>query len=101
METWEEYREELEKYREELENDNFEVEQDVLDLEEKIERAIDGYDEERSEGQYSKLLKELKSLKREFDFYDQEGELDMMFPNRHDEDFDEDSMSYDSVFGDD
>jgi len=22
-----------------------------------------------------------------------------MFPNRHDDDFDEDSMSYDSVFG--
>lgn len=27
--------------------------------------------------------------------------LDMMFPDRHDEDFDEDSMSYDSVFGGD
>jgi hypothetical protein len=25
--------------------------------------------------------------------------LDMMFPDRHDDDFDEDSMSYDSVFG--
>ena len=27
--------------------------------------------------------------------------LDMMFPNRYDDDFDEDSMSYDSVFRDD
>jgi len=33
--------------------------------------------------------------------YDEDAELDMMFPNRHDENFDEDSMSYDSVFGDD
>ena len=101
MEIYEKYREELEKYREELENDNFEIEHDVLELQEKIEREIDGYEDERSNGQYSKLLLELKSLKKEFDFYDQEGELDMMFPNRHDEDFDDDSMSYDSVFGDD
>lgn len=33
--------------------------------------------------------------------YDEEGELDMMFPDRHDDNFDEDSMSWDSVFGDD
>ncbi|WP_313032027.1 hypothetical protein [Soonwooa sp.] len=35
------------------------------------------------------------------DGYDEESELDMMFPDRHDDDFDEDSMSWDSVFGDD
>lgn len=33
--------------------------------------------------------------------YDPEAELDIMFPDRHDDDFDEDSMSYDSVFGGD
>ena len=33
--------------------------------------------------------------------FDPEKELDIMFPNRHDEDFDEDSMNYDSIFGKD
>ena len=38
----------------------------------------------------------------EFDYeYDEDAILDMMFPDRHDEDFDEDNMSWDSVFGDD
>lgn len=31
----------------------------------------------------------------------EEDTLDDMFPDRHDPDFDEDSMSHDSVFGDD
>ena len=35
------------------------------------------------------------------DFYDAEGERDMLYPNRHDEDFDEDSMSASSFYGDD
>jgi hypothetical protein len=43
----------------------------------------------------------IKNLKGESDFYDEDAELDSMFPDRHDEDFDEDSMSYDSVFGSD
>ena len=43
----------------------------------------------------------IKNLKGENDFYDEEAELDNMSPDRHDEDFDEDSMSYDSVFGSD
>lgn len=50
---------------------------------------------------YSSMLRKLKELKKEYDFFDEEAELDMMFPDRHDDDFDEDSMSYDSVFGDD
>ena len=51
--------------------------------------------------EYNQLLKEIKDFKEYFDFYDADGELDMLFPDRHDDDFDEDSMSYDSVFGDD
>lgn len=43
----------------------------------------------------------IKNLKGENDFYDEDAEIDTMFPNRHDDDFDEDSMSYDSVFGSD
>ena len=100
METWEFYQEQLDHYREELENDNYDVEQDVVDLEENLKREIEMSFEE-NDAPYRKVLKAVKALKREFDFYDQEGELDMMFPDRHDDDFDEDSMSYDSVFGDD
>lgn len=35
----------------------------------------------------------------EKDIEDQDGELDMMFPNRYDYDFDEDSINGDSIFG--
>ncbi|MGB3103669.1 hypothetical protein [Sphingobacterium siyangense] len=35
----------------------------------------------------------------EKDIEDQDGELDMMFPNRYDDDFDEDSINGDSIFG--
>ena len=44
---------------------------------------------------------QFNQIKKENDFYDKETELDYMFPDRHDSDFDEDSMSYDSVFGGD
>ena len=98
METWEFYQEQLDRFREELENDNYEVEQDVVDLEENLQREIEMSFEEEDAEPYRKVLKDLKALKREFDFYDQEGELDMMFPNRHDEGFDEDSMN---IFGND
>ena len=98
METWEFYQEQLDQYREALENDNYEIEQDVVDLEMKLEEEIQQCFEEEDAEPYKKVLRELKALKREFDFYDEEGELDMMFPNRHDEDFDEDSMN---VFGND
>jgi len=50
---------------------------------------------------FESLQKRVNNIKKEYDFYDAEGELDMMFPERHDEDFDEDSMSFDSVFGGD
>ncbi len=35
----------------------------------------------------------------EKDLEDQDGELDIMFPNRYDDDFDEDSINGDSIFG--
>jgi hypothetical protein len=50
---------------------------------------------------FERLQKSINRIKKENDFYDAEAELDRMFPDRHDEDFDEDSMSYDSVFGGD
>ena len=44
------------------------------------------------------LVDELKSTKREYGFYVEEDELDNMFPDRHDEDFDEDDINYDNIF---
>lgn len=48
---------------------------------------------------YGKFIKDKKE--KEEEEFDPEAELDYMFPNRHDDDFDEDSMSHDSVFGED
>lgn len=98
MENYKNYKEQLGKFREELENGNYDIEQDVIDLQSKIEDAIEESFDDDEASPYIKLLKELKAVKKEFDFYDEEGELDMMFPNRHDDDFDEDSMN---IYGND
>ncbi len=94
------YAQRLEIITEHLHNGDDEFEEKLLELEEEIKIAMRESFEEEEEAGLSGLLAEIKSTKEEFDFYDEEGELDMMFPDRHDEDFDEDSMSYDSVFGD-
>ena len=101
MDAPEFYQEELDRFREELENENYDVEQGVLDLEMQLNEEIQlRYDAEEA-APYEKVLRELKTLKEEFNFYDEEGELVMMFPDRHDDDFDEDRMSASSFFGDD
>jgi hypothetical protein len=46
------------------------------------------------------LLIKILAMKTEFDVYDEEAELDRMFPDRNEEGFDDDSMSFNSVFGD-
>ncbi|QNM84586.1 hypothetical protein H9W90_10295 [Polaribacter pectinis] len=74
-------------------------EQLVYDLEEEIQNAHREAYEDSDLMALDKLNKKLKAFKRDNDFYDAEGELDRMFPDRHDEGFDEDSMNYDSVFG--
>ncbi|MDD7914106.1 hypothetical protein H9I45_00840 [Polaribacter haliotis] len=48
-----------------------------------------------------KLVIEIKRFIKKTQPFDKEEILDYMFPNRHDDDFDEDSMNYDSVFGKD
>ncbi len=86
---------------EELENDNFEVEQEVFDLEQQVKEELEiNYWNEQEQQLFKELLKNINSLKKEFDFYDEETELDNMFLDRHDADFDEDSISPNSVFGD-
>lgn len=102
--------ESYENIYEELSNQNYEAEEKVYDLEEKIEELMDEYsfqddylftDEPREWNTLNKLKCNVKKMKREFDFYDEQAELDRMFPNRHDEDFDEDDMGFRNVFGDD
>ena len=109
MNSLTEFAERYKKLRLELENDNSEVEQDVNDLENDIQYALDFATENNEEISHAKeefikglqgLLKKVQKLKKKFDFYDEEAELDRMFPNRDDDDFDEDSMSYNSVVGD-
>lgn len=100
METYDRLHETYLRLYEELENDNFDVEQDVLDLEQEAIDALD-YTVDKEHQKISQLLLKIKSMKEEFVFYNEESELDMMFPDRHDDDFDEDSMSYESVFGHD
>jgi hypothetical protein len=68
-------------------------EQLVYDLDEEIQDAYDEFYEEKEINQLNKLNKEFKVFKREYNFYDEEAELDRMFPDRHEEGFDEDSMS--------
>jgi septation ring formation regulator EzrA len=81
---------EIEDQIDDIESD--ELEERVLDLEEEINAAIEQCFEEEVEA-YKKLQKRVKAIKKEHDFYDEEAELDMMFPDRHDEDFDPDSIS--------
>lgn len=96
----EELNEKFEKLYEEFENGNYEAEQEVYDLEQEIEDEL-SIARGKEQQELKALQKKINSMKGEFDFYDEEAELDNMFPNRHDEDFDEDSMNYDSVFGED
>lgn len=77
-----------------------ELEEEVYEIEREISEYI-GVSRDSQASQLQRLQKKVTQIKRDNDFYDQEAELDMMFPNRHDDDFDEDSMSYDSVFGGD
>lgn len=92
-----------------VEKQEGDYEQEVHDLEELIHEELEmlesfdnpNPEEEKEIKGLKKLLKKIKDFKKENEFYDAEAELDNMFPNRHDPDFDQDSMSYDSVFGDD
>ncbi len=92
-----------------LEKDDFDFndfQSKVCDIEREVVDAIEMGEAMGTRGEtpipkLRGLLKLIKQIKVDYDFYDEEGELDMMFPNRHDEDFDEDSMSYESVFGKD
>lgn len=90
----------FEQIKEAIENGD-DDEQIVYDFETKLQEAYGYGFEENEVYQLEKLQKQVKAYKRQNGFYDEETELDRMFPDRHEEGFDEDSMSWDSVFGDD
>jgi hypothetical protein len=92
-------KERFEKLNQDLEDKNDEAEQGVIDLELEINDALEN-PFEKNINELKALKKKIISLKKEHNFYDEETELDRMFPERHEEGFDEDSMSFDSVFGD-
>lgn len=78
-----------------------EFQESIYQLEDEIYECYqEVYQEHVLEG-LQKLENKIKTIKREHDFFDAEIELDFMFPDKHSDDFDEDSMSYDSIFGDD
>lgn len=76
------------------------LQSEVYELDSEVDNYLD-IAQEFEFSQLKKLKKRILLIKKGNDFFDAESELDMMFPNRYDDDFDEDSMSYDSVFGDD
>lgn len=98
----------------ELVDNNAEID-DIDDLQEEIdgmkeemsflsETALvnrEGYIPYYTEERVNLFEKLVKQVSAEYDFYDPEAEMDMMFPNRHDDDYDEDEFSIDSFFGED
>lgn len=109
-----ELQERLDKVEESIENQANDFEDNTNELQRDVQREIDALLSHLQNSPIDKTTKlydilyqlqtmddTIKNLKGENDFYDEDAELDHMFPDRHDEDFDEDSMSYDSVFGSD
>ncbi|CAM1361313.1 protein of unknown function [Tenacibaculum soleae] len=94
--------EKIEKEADELDKDI--LEEKIHELEEQLSFDSDYFLREFDSPEFiafEKLQKRIKLFKNEYDFYDEKGTLDMMFPERHEDDFDEDSMNYDSIFGKD
>lgn len=92
---------------EEIENEFAEADYDSDDLDDledevlEIEDELGGFSYDDNYALMSKAEKIIARIKKDNDFYDPEENLDMMFPDSYDDDFDDDSISYDSAFGDD
>lgn len=100
METeFEELKTLIENLEDKVASDDYDEKTEIeyYEVETKLEEFEANNWEERD---LSQLKSRMKVVKEELDLYDQEAELGMMFPNRHDEDFDEDAMSGESFFKD-
>lgn len=72
------------RLRKELENDNLDVQQEVFDLEDEVQEESEitsGKEQNLLKG----LLKQIKAMKKEFDLYDEDAEMGMMFPDGNDD----------------
>ena len=67
----------------------WEYQDEVYTLEEKVNSLLQDCFEDEFDA-CKKLAERIDRIKKENDFYDPEAELDRMFPNRHEDDFDED-----------
>ena len=70
-----------------------EIEEGFYAIKAKIDEFQDYPFGEKEEQLFQKISKQFNRIKNDLDLFDEESELDMMFPNRHDDDFDEDSYS--------
>lgn len=103
------FKEEFKSIKEMHEHDSEQVLEDLQLLKSEIILVLLEIDNEQNadfiglkslKSEIEKFIRDIEDNEEEVEF-DPEAELDNMFPNRHDDDFDEDSMSYDSVFGGD
>lgn len=95
----EELSKKLDVIEEQVENGDFEdFEENVLEVEEQV-KELEGQAFEATEiALVENLINRIKELKKEGNFYDEEAELDRMFPDRHEPDLDQDSTTFDSIF---
>ena len=91
----------LELNAEDEDFDPNELQDSFNELVEKVYELHSNVWEQKDKNKLEKLSAKLKAFKKEQDFYDANDELDRMFPNRGEDDFDEDSTSFESVFGKD
>lgn len=68
----------LERQNESMESEDFQ--EQILTIENEIRDVISLSDYADSAA-FTALLKRIKKIKNDNDFYDEDGELDMMFPN--------------------
>jgi len=72
-----------------VENGDFEdFEENVLEVEEQVMELEEQAFEDTEIALVNSLINRIKELKKEGDFYDEKAELDRMFPNGQDPDFD-------------
>jgi len=73
-----------------LEKEVYEIEEELSELQERFDRISmksDNFDElDREQNQIDKLIKRIQKIKKEYDFYDEDSELDAMFPDGDDDD---------------
>lgn len=86
------------KYQEianKLENGEGDADELLDELQNDFENTFDEIRPEQ-EMEFSELKRKFKQLDKEYNSfpYDEEEELDRMFPNRHDDDFDGDNMNF-------